>query len=145
MVSSAFKPADLHNNACYFLLSGLWTLLSLSIITTAMPNMARNVQPSTVHNITQFPNRTFIENLAIRSNGQALVTLLNVPELHLIDPDHGGQSKLIHQFPDVTGVMGIAEVEDDVFAVIAGNYSLKTLQGTQGLCSMYCSFICIKY
>lgn len=124
-------------------LSTLWKLLPFSIIITALPHGTRDIHTQTVRNITQFPDGTFVENIAIRSNGQALVTLLSAPELHLVDLDHGGCPHLIHQFPEVTGVLGIAEVEDDVFAVIAGNFSLTTLQGTQGLYSMYRFIICI--
>lgn len=121
----------------FFQLPTLSALLLFFTVTAALPHNTRDdqVQPLAVRNITQFPNPTFVENIAIRSNGQALVTLLSTPELFLVDPDHG-DPQLIHQFPCATGLLGIAEIEDDVFAVVAGNVSLATFQGTQGVYSI---------
>jgi hypothetical protein len=116
-------------------LSTLSALLLFFIGTAALPHYTRGDtnQPLTVRNITQFPNTTFVENLAIRSNGQALVTLLSTPEIFLVDPEKGGDPQLVHKFAGVTGLSGISEIEDDVFAVVAGNLSLATFQGTQGM------------
>lgn len=82
--------------------------------------------PSPVRTVYEFPNETWVENIAVRSNGNLLLTLLDRPELHLLDPFHPNNTTLIHVFPDVLGLLGIAEVEEDQFAVIAGNWSDTT-------------------
>ena len=90
-----------------------------------------------LRNVTQFPNGTWLENLAVRSNGQLLVTVFSAPELYQVDPNGGKQPQLIHQFPGVLGLAGIAEVEKDVFAVAGGNLSLKTLTSPPGSFSLH--------
>jgi len=83
--------------------------------------------------IHQFPNETWVENLAIRQNGQIVVTVLSAPELYQVDPfNTNSPSTLIHRFPEVTGLLGIVELQHDVFYVIAGNWSIHTLQTTNG-------------
>jgi hypothetical protein len=81
--------------------------------------------------VYQFPKPTWIENLAVRSNGQLLVTLLTTPELYLIDPATSTPT-LIHKFPGVLGLTGIIEVEPDVFYVAGGNFNLSTFNNEAG-------------
>lgn len=76
--------------------------------------------------IYEFPQGTWIENMAVRASGELLVTLLNIPDLYLIDPFHPNPPVLVHTFPDVLSLSGIAEVTTDVFAVSSLNYSLST-------------------
>ena len=66
-----------------------------------------------IHEVWQFPNDTWIENLAVRPNGHLLVTMLNTPELYQVDPLDPGEPALIHKFPRALGLLGIAEVEHD--------------------------------
>ena len=88
--------------------------------------------------IHQFPNETWLENLAIRQNGQILVTVLSAPELYLVDPfDADSSATLIHRFPKATGLLGIVELQQDVFYVIAGNWSVETFQTTVGSYSVW--------
>jgi hypothetical protein len=77
--------------------------------------------------VHRFPQPTWIENVAQRSNGDLLITLLSTPELHSISPltDPATQT-LVHSFGDtsnITSLLGITELEHDVFAFIAGNSS----------------------
>jgi hypothetical protein len=117
--------------------SMLWVLTPLIITTAAViPRTTSNAHHPVLRDVWQFPNGTFVENLAVRSNGQILATLLSVPELYQVDPIGGRHPQLIHRFPMVTGLTGITEVEKDVFVVIAGNWSLKTFASTPGLYSM---------
>jgi hypothetical protein len=84
---------------------------------------------STVH---QFPtNGTWIENLAVRTNGHILITRTDVPELWTIDP-FTKTASLIHSFSDATALTGITEVYDDTFAIVALNSSLATFSSTPG-------------
>jgi hypothetical protein len=86
-----------------------------------------NVSP-----IYQFPNNgSWIENIAVRRNGQLLVTRLDVPELWSIDPKHRAAS-LLHSFSEVTSLAGITEVREDVFAIAGFNFSTTTGQTYPG-------------
>ena len=80
-----------------------------------------------IRQLAQFPNATWIENLAVRSNGQILVTLLTSPDLFQINPfDPTCPPQLVAQFPSALGTLGIAEIEEDVFAIAKGNFSAAT-------------------
>jgi hypothetical protein len=88
--------------------------------------------------IHQFPNKTWVENLAIRHNGQILVTVLSAPELYQVDPFRTDSPPiLIHRIPGVMGLLGIVELQHDVFYVIAGNWSVVTLSTTNGSYSVW--------
>ena len=88
--------------------------------------------------IYQFPNETWLENLAIRRNGQILVTVLSAPELWQVDPFHDNSpATLVYRIPGVTGLLGIVELEQDVFYAIAGNFSIPTTSSTSGSYSIW--------
>ncbi|KIM91308.1 hypothetical protein PILCRDRAFT_526 [Piloderma croceum F 1598] len=91
-----------------------------------------------VRDIHQFPNATWIENLAVRKDGQILVTVLSAPELYQVDPFHpNSPATLIYRIPEVTGLTGIVELRRDVFYVIAGNFSIATFKTTNGSYSVW--------
>jgi hypothetical protein len=46
------------------------------------------------------------------------VTLINKPQVWQIDPARKS-AELVHEFPDAISAMGIAEYDDDVFAVVS--------------------------
>ncbi|MCJ1359841.1 MAG: hypothetical protein MMC33_009844 [Icmadophila ericetorum] len=78
-----------------------------------------------VRQVYEFALNTWLENLAVRSNGDILVTeLLPAPNLYLIDPFSPKKSPtLVHTFPNALGLLGITEVTPDVFAIISGNFT----------------------
>ncbi|RFU29833.1 hypothetical protein B7463_g6490, partial [Scytalidium lignicola] len=82
--------------------------------------------------IHQFPQPTWIENLAVRSNsgGDILCTVLTASALYLIKPSTG-EATLLHSFP-VTAVLGITQLEHDIFYVSGGNFSTTTGANTPG-------------
>ena len=83
-----------------------------------------------VRTVYQFPNGTWLENIAVRTNGQLLLSFLTAPDLYQIDPSTSEAPVLIHRFPG-TGTLGIAEIDQDVFAVAAGNVTVTaTIPGT---------------
>ncbi|KAI9808780.1 MAG: hypothetical protein M1825_003933 [Sarcosagium campestre] len=84
-----------------------------------------------------FPNQTWIENIAVRANGQLLVSLLTSPDLYQVNPFKEEPPTLIHKFTDSASVFGITELEDDVFAVSVGNYSAVTFSTTPGTWSIW--------
>jgi hypothetical protein len=90
------------------------------------------------HLVHQFPNRTWLENLAIRQNGQILLTALSSSELYQVDPIHADRPPaLIYTIPGATSLLGIVEMQRDVFYVIAGNWSIVTFSTTSGSYSVW--------
>jgi hypothetical protein len=78
------------------------------------------------HTVFQWENGTWAENIAVRSNGDLLVTLMNRPELYSISPKNQA-ANLVADLEDETnviGLLGITEMAHDVFVVIAGNFSI---------------------
>ena len=77
-----------------------------------------------VQTLYQFPKDTWIENLAVRSCNDLLLTLLTSPELYMLDPESDTPPTLIYTFPAAQALFGIAETSPDIFAVISGNFTL---------------------
>ncbi|OGM51294.1 hypothetical protein ABOM_000187 [Aspergillus bombycis] len=77
-----------------------------------------------LRDVYQFPNGTWLENIAVRSNGNVLVTAYNLAQLWEINPFNGTDSHhahLIHQFENPGTITGITEIDRDVFVTIASN------------------------
>jgi hypothetical protein len=93
----------------------------------------RNDEPKVkVETLYQFPeNGSWVDNIVLRSNGNLLLTRLDVPEVWSVNTT-SGNATLAHSFPNATSCFGIAEIEDDVFAVVVGNFSTTTYQPTAG-------------
>lgn len=105
--------------------------LFASCITTSATAASRAASRSShqldpVHTIYEFPYDTYVENLAVRPNGQILVTSLSFPQLWLVDPHLPGQVFVVHEFSEALGLSGIVEYQPDVFAICMGNYSIAT-------------------
>lgn len=83
----------------------------------------------TVH---RFPLPTWIENIAVRSNGDLLLTLLTKPEVYLVKPSDPSNAVLVHYFDDATALAGIIEVAEDMFYVGGGKFNAKTNQSVSG-------------
>lgn len=96
-------------------------------------------RPFSVRTIYEFPNETWIENIGVRSNGNLLLNVLSTPHMYELNPFNPvpGSAQLLHTFPFVTGLAGIAEIQPDVFAVVAGNFSLETFSSTPGSWSVW--------
>ncbi|KAL1605390.1 hypothetical protein SLS60_004939 [Paraconiothyrium brasiliense] len=83
--------------------------------------------------VQQFPNPTWVENVASTRNGSVLAGVLGQApaQLHIIDPSSNAtQNTLLHTFAYSNSIFGITEYETDVFAVAAGNFSSVTANGT---------------
>ncbi|CBF73461.1 uncharacterized protein ANIA_07888 [Aspergillus nidulans FGSC A4] len=88
------------------------------------------IEPSTV---SQFPLGTWAENIAVRQNGNLLVTLLTAPEVHEIIPSNSFSSaRLAFAFEGHSNVTGITEVKADVFVVCVDGGSLWELNFREG-------------
>ncbi|POS70145.1 hypothetical protein DHEL01_v211461 [Diaporthe helianthi] len=114
-------------------------LSSWAAVTAAKPCTRSQASSTntTIQTIYQFPANTYVENLAVRANGQLLLDVFTSPQLWLVDPQLPGEAVLVHEFPDALGITGIAEYDDDVFAVLAGNFSFATGECTKGSWSIW--------
>jgi hypothetical protein len=90
-----------------------------------------------IQTIYEFPNETWVENIAARASGELLVTTITTPTIYQVDPFVPGRVNLVHTFPDALGTLGIAEIQPDVFAVISGNWSTETFATTNGSYSLW--------
>lgn len=91
---------------------------------------AAHSQKPFVKTLYQYPLGTWVENIAVRASGELLLTLLNTPHVDQIDPSLTSPTPVrVHDFagvPKAASVLGIAEIDPDVFAVAVGNFSLET-------------------
>lgn len=90
-----------------------------------------------IRNIYTFPPNHFIENIAVRSNSNLLLTSMSVPQLFSVDPTASVPSAtVIHTFANNTGTSGIAEISPDVFAVVTAEWDLfntRAILGTMAI------------
>lgn len=101
-----------------------------SITATAQP------QPQ-VKVIHEFPNGTWIENMAIRPSGSVLAVDMSAPNIYDVSLDGTHEAKLIHTFSGKTSVSGIAKIEDDNYLVVAGNFTFTPFSSEPGTYSVY--------
>ncbi|KAL8785913.1 MAG: hypothetical protein Q9195_008434 [Heterodermia aff. obscurata] len=83
--------------------------------------------PLPVQVIHQFPPGTWLENLAVQSSGDILVTLLTSPDVYQIDPTQQRAPLLIHSFTPYRGLLGITELHPNIFYLAAGNATYTSL------------------
>ncbi|KAK8047972.1 hypothetical protein PG996_016036 [Apiospora saccharicola] len=83
-----------------------------------------------VTTLYQYPLGNWVENIAVRASGELLLTLLNTPHVDQIDPSLPDPTPVhVYDFtgvPRAASVLGIAEIDSDIFAVAVGNYSIET-------------------
>jgi hypothetical protein len=109
----------------------LCTLFSLSIVLFGYSTVTlqNELQASLVYQF-QDPH-AWAENLAIRSDGNILVTRVDVPELWFIDSTTK-IGTLVYSFPGVTSLTGITKVGQDSFAVAGLVLDRETAVATPG-------------
>lgn len=91
-----------------------------------------------IRNIHTFDANVFVENIAVRSNGQLLVTSLSVPHLYAIDPTVANPgAPIVHTFSNVTGISGIAEVRPNVFALVTAVWDLANTRAEPGTLAVW--------
>ncbi|KAF3936111.1 hypothetical protein ABW20_dc0110338 [Dactylellina cionopaga] len=103
-------------------LLGLSSLFQISASSPYRPH----VLPLPSRVIAQFPEPVWLENIAVRSNGDLLVTLLqpNASIYQICNPSgREPHVSLVHTFTEVTSVLGISEISPDVFAVVGFNFT----------------------
>ncbi|KAH7065449.1 hypothetical protein B0J12DRAFT_640396 [Macrophomina phaseolina] len=100
----------------------------LATTANATPLLPRAPALAAAQTLYQFPDGTWLENIAARPNGNLLVTVLSPAgppaRLYEIDPSSpSAPPSLVHAFDAYESLLGIDEVAPDVFALIAGNTS----------------------
>ncbi|KAF2272898.1 uncharacterized protein EI97DRAFT_445356 [Westerdykella ornata] len=117
------------------------TLPSLSLLPLLLlPHASAHGTPhpspapqTTTKTLFTFPNSTWLENIHVTPHNTLLVSVIETPELHLLDPATGSRS-LVTTFQGKSVVMGITEYGDENeenYAVLTGNYS-QAGGGVQG-------------
>ncbi|KZV90797.1 hypothetical protein EXIGLDRAFT_719923 [Exidia glandulosa HHB12029] len=99
-------------------------LVSLSLLLGTTHAAAVSKAPR-ARTVVQWDVGTWAENIAVRSNGQLIVTMLGNAEIWAVDPAKSTKS-LVATLPGVTGVGGIDELTPDIFVIAAGNFTLAT-------------------
>ena len=115
-------------------------LSSLSLSSPISSHAIRAAESSpTLTSIHNFTPGTWVENLAVRANGQILATLLTTPQVYQVDPNPSSAHPLtlVHTFPTYLGCVGITELSNDIFYVVAGNFSISTAASTPGSYSVW--------
>ena len=86
------------------------------------------LKPALTKTVYQFPNTTWIENIATTRNGSLLVSVLgraSGAELYLINPFSDSPiATLVEAIQGADSAFGITELSEDVFAVITSTYDL---------------------
>ncbi|KAH7099184.1 hypothetical protein BKA62DRAFT_322852 [Auriculariales sp. MPI-PUGE-AT-0066] len=81
---------------------------------------------SALKRVYTFEDGSFIENIAVRSNGHLVLTSLSHPRVYTIDPTSANPTpRIIAEFNSTVanGVTGVTEYAPDRFAFIAGQFS----------------------
>jgi hypothetical protein len=72
--------------------------------------------------VYQFPKGAWLENIAVRANGNILVVRYDVPEVWEINPTVSpAAGRLVHRFPNSSACSGLAETAPDRFVVLVGS------------------------
>lgn len=86
-----------------------------------------------IRNIFTFPPNTWIENIAVRPNGNLLVTSLGLPVIYTLDPTVSSpEASIAHTFSNSTGISGITEVSPDVYVAASGLWNITAARATLG-------------
>lgn len=102
-----------------------YAFLTAAAFVSALPFFS-NPQTKSVSQIYQFPDKDrWFENIVVRADGKILATELTNPNLWLIDPEASSNNiQLVRTLPQYLGLLGIVEYRPNVFAFIAGNFSI---------------------
>ncbi|RYP43610.1 hypothetical protein DL770_011552 [Monosporascus sp. CRB-9-2] len=115
-----------------------FTLLSLhfdAAVTQPTPGMNISGIATTLFQLNA--TNTWFENLVVRTNGEIIVTRMDVPELWLIDPFTQKGRKLV-EVPGVSGgTIGITEHAPDVFIFGAANFTVNPVVVDYGSMGIY--------
>lgn len=118
--------------------------LLASLVVAALPSLTLATNKpgfqqfeADVYTVYQFPdNGSWISNVVSRPNNDLVVTRTDVPEVWAIKVDEGTADQ-VATIPDVSSVIGLTRLDDDVYAVTAGNLDTATLTPEPGSFSVW--------
>ncbi|KAH8678203.1 hypothetical protein BX600DRAFT_507170 [Xylariales sp. PMI_506] len=100
--------------------------LPLALCSTIIRSVSSLTPPLPSRTLFRFEDvGTWIENVVVRANGDLLFTMTKPgPYLYTVkDPQSPSpEVSLVYEFPNITGLLGIAETYPDVFAVVGGRF-----------------------
>jgi sugar lactone lactonase YvrE len=99
----------------------MFTILSVLLFSLSFMQTLCLPQSSSIHEIYRFPNGTWLENIAVRPNGNLLVADMITAGLWEIAPSTPTSIRLVHHFDEAEDVDGITELSPDTYAVISSN------------------------
>lgn len=110
------------------------TLAACSLLATAFA-----IQPVDVNVLYSFGNGTWAENLAVRANGQILVSRLDTPEILQLDPTGVQAPVTVASWDPATymGCLGISETTPDKFYVVVSGFVNDSFVLTSGVNSIW--------
>ena len=106
------------------------SLFSLSVVlpTLALPAKGprgKHENEPLVRLLYEYPDGTWLENLAVRASGELLITHLEKPRLDQFNPlQTNAEPGVVYTFHSKLALSGIAEIAPDTFAVAVGNFTL---------------------
>ena len=122
---AAFGPRGLvdiiYLACCSHIVCGLLDAFEIPAPLEQAQGEPRRAKPA-LTTIALFPVKSFLENLAIRSDNSVLVTSMNARELLYVPPSSGDalvEPVLLHRFDQPT--TGLVEIEPDLFLVSSSN------------------------
>lgn len=124
------SPLHFHNPTHVKMLAFIkiktYALITLLIPWTAAFLPTKPSLPLPHRTIAQFPVGLALENIAIRPNGNLLVTSLT-PNASLYEISNPSSPSpviaLLHTNPNVTSLLGITEISPDIYAFVAGSFT----------------------
>lgn len=75
--------------------------------------------------------------MVVRPSGSVLAVDFSAPNIFDVAVDAGAEPRLIHTFPNTTGVSGIAEASADTYFVVTGNFSFANFSSIAGSYSVH--------
>ena len=89
-----------------------------------------------VRMLYEYPEGTWLENIAIRESGELVITHLEKPQLDQFNPlQQDAEPEVVYTFMGYLAASGIAEIAPDSFTVAVGNFTFTGggLQGSWGI------------
>ncbi|KAF6806623.1 hypothetical protein CSOJ01_08689 [Colletotrichum sojae] len=111
-----------------------FALLAAALLPTACPlpfDSCENETSSSVTTVHTVPEAASLENIAIRSSGDILVTSVASPTLFQLSPTNGYAPISVAIIDEVAGLLGIVELEQDLFYVVGSD--LTSTENSNGI------------
>ncbi|KAK3936957.1 NHL repeat-containing protein [Diplogelasinospora grovesii] len=122
-------------------MSPAWSrIMGISTLLLGLGMLAGPALAVVAKQLFEFNRSVWVENIAVRQNGNLLLTTLDQGRLYTLDPSSPNpEASLVVQLPGVTGLSGISELgfTSDIFAVAGGLINETTFSITPGSTSVY--------